>query len=125
MRESRLRRRSWQVVVVGAVVPVGAFAAVACSADLFHDTDWSSLCRSTPASCVVPRKQGGGGGDAATGAGTGGGGEGGSSSSTIVQGVAGASSCSDDRKNGTETDVDCGGSCSGCPLGAACERSQD
>lgn len=33
--------------------------------------------------------------------------------------------CSDERQNGDETDIDCGGSCSGCTSGEACLRDRD
>jgi hypothetical protein len=36
-----------------------------------------------------------------------------------------APTCSDGVKNGTETDVDCGGSCSGCGPGSACSVDAD
>jgi hypothetical protein len=40
-------------------------------------------------------------------------------------GVCAAPSCHDGVKNGTETDVDCGGQCSGCGPGETCEKSGD
>lgn len=55
---------------------------------------------------------GGGGGATATG---GGGGDGGS----------GSVGCSDGSKNGTETDVDCGGACAPCPTGGDCLSALD
>jgi plastocyanin len=36
-----------------------------------------------------------------------------------------AAACGDTVKNGTETDVDCGGSCSPCPIGKACLAPAD
>ena len=33
--------------------------------------------------------------------------------------------CNDQRQNGSETDVDCGGSCGGCAVGQACVAAQD
>ena len=36
-----------------------------------------------------------------------------------------APSCSDDEKNGDESDVDCGGSCSPCAVGLSCEVETD
>lgn len=35
------------------------------------------------------------------------------------------SSCSDQQRNGNESDVDCGGSCQGCPNGKRCENNSD
>lgn len=35
------------------------------------------------------------------------------------------SSCSDKERNGNETDIDCGGSCRGCPEGKRCEKNSD
>ena len=34
-------------------------------------------------------------------------------------------SCKDGKKNGTETDIDCGGSCSACADGATCQATKD
>jgi hypothetical protein len=34
-------------------------------------------------------------------------------------------SCSDGVKNGSETDVDCGGTCGACPIDSACAQSSD
>lgn len=39
--------------------------------------------------------------------------------------VCAAPSCSDGRLDGYETAVDCGGSCTGCPVGAACLLASD
>jgi hypothetical protein len=36
-----------------------------------------------------------------------------------------AATCSDGVKNATETDVDCGGACGACPVGAKCSISED
>jgi len=40
-------------------------------------------------------------------------------------GICQAPSCTDGAKNGTETDVDCGGSCPGCGLGKVCAAGVD
>jgi hypothetical protein len=40
-------------------------------------------------------------------------------------GSGGASTCSDHRKDGDETDVDCGGSCPKCALGLGCNETKD
>ena len=39
--------------------------------------------------------------------------------------AAPASTCDDKTKNGDETDVDCGGSCSPCSVGRACQADKD
>jgi hypothetical protein len=46
-------------------------------------------------------------------------------SRVCVKGACAEASCSDGVMNGSETGVDCGGGCSGCPPGAACIRSSD
>jgi hypothetical protein len=44
----------------------------------------------------------------------------------VCSGVGGfCESCSDKKKNGAETDVDCGGPCAGCGLGKHCKASSD
>src|SRR5262249_55032474 len=47
------------------------------------------------------------------------------SSHTCQQAQATAPSCSDGIKNGNETDVDCGGSCSKCSSGKRCLANSD
>jgi len=39
--------------------------------------------------------------------------------------VSTSPTCKDGQKNGTETDIDCGGSCGPCGLDAACQKSSD
>ena len=39
--------------------------------------------------------------------------------------AASPEACADGIKNGTETDVDCGGSCGACPIDSACAQSSD
>ncbi len=39
--------------------------------------------------------------------------------------TTGCGKCTDKKKNGDETDVDCGGSCSGCAAGKACSKTPD
>ncbi|HVU00319.1 MAG TPA: DUF2341 domain-containing protein [Polyangiaceae bacterium] len=38
---------------------------------------------------------------------------------------AGSPTCTDQAQNGTETDVDCGGTCGGCPTGKKCNGASD
>lgn len=38
---------------------------------------------------------------------------------------SGSPSCSDGQKNGTETDIDCGGGCAGCAVGKMCGAAAD
>ncbi len=65
-------------------------------------------------------KDGGGGGGGPDGGGGGGGAGGGSG------GGGGVPSCTDNLRNGTETDVDCGGSCpTHCALGKTCSLGSD
>jgi len=61
--------------------------------------------------------RGGSAGSGAAGAGAGAGGRGGASGSAGNAGTGGVSvgSCSNDKKDGTETGVDCGGTCAACP----------
>jgi ELWxxDGT repeat protein len=58
------------------------------------------------------------------GGGIGGSGSGGDPGTGGVAG-SGSPSCDDGTMNGDETDVDCGGSCASCELGAACEGAGD
>src|SRR5215207_9986557 len=82
----------------------------ACGSDLFHGTDWQA--------CNACESAGGlGGGTAGATA----------SSTTAASGGQGGAtvSCADLQKNGSESDIDCGGSCPPCPLGGACTDLQD
>jgi hypothetical protein len=55
--------------------------------------------------------------------GTGGGG--GSASTTMASTSSGGGSCDDNVKDGEESDVDCGGSCTGCAIGKTCKQNTD
>jgi hypothetical protein len=59
--------------------------------------------------------KGGTNGTGGTATGGAAGGQGGSSGATGSGGAASAGSCTDDMQNGSETGVDCGGSCPACP----------
>src|SRR6185295_966278 len=45
--------------------------------------------------------------------------------STVGACLPDAATCADQSKNGNETDVDCGGSCSPCTMGQGCAANSD
>jgi hypothetical protein len=45
---------------------------------------------------------------------------GGATTTSVAVGVVGTATCSDGRQNGTETGLDCGGSCPACPTTSPC-----
>jgi hypothetical protein len=69
---------------------------------------------------AVGGQGGGGGGGAGKSGGAGAGAEAGAGA-----GGAAVPSCSDEIRNGSETDVDCGGSCPGCVSGDYCDDASD
>ena len=86
---------------------VGAAGLAACSL-----SDLNDLSGGTIDGGSTPTGGGSGGVEGGTGGVRGG-----------ASGVEGGASCTDGKQNGGETDVDCGGECPPCALGARCARA--